>query len=554
LKKFRGLILGIVGCLAFATIGYFWANGLIGSVFSFRSPLRNTPPAPGAPLDTRLSRKVVIVLVDALRYDTSMDDKVMPFLNQLRANGASAKMHSQPPSFSEPGYTTILTGAWPDINDGPAVNLDYADIPTFTQDDIFSAAHRSGLKTAISGYYWFEKLVPQNAVDGSFYTPGEDAAADIDVINAALPMVSDDYQLILIHIDQVDYAGHHLGGPMAPAWNKAATQADQYIHEIVAKLDLKQDTIIVLSDHGQIDRGGHGGPEAINLLEPFVMAGAGVKANVYPDMYQVDVAQTIAVLLGTNLPASSEGMAQTAMLTLSDDQLSKLQAAELSEKRALFQDYVAAIKSQPSRQPRPTVAFSYVAAMNEARADRQTRERPWRVVLALFLVIPPAFFLIVNWKKKFTWLLSGAVIYALVFNFRYAVLDGRTYSLSSVDSETWLISYTAITAVIALAIAWLIVMLRLRAFNAGAHYAARTSLQIVFFTLYLLAIPILISFAINGITVTWTLPEFYSIYVAAQSLLQWVFVPAAGLLLTGVAALVTRLVPRSVRLEEKYRR
>lgn len=95
-------------------------------------------------------------------------------------------MYSQPPSFSEPGYATLLTGAWPEINDGPVFNLEYDEIHAFTQDNLFSAAKRKGLITAISGYYWFEKLVPQDDVDFSFYTPGEDATADREVVDAAL--------------------------------------------------------------------------------------------------------------------------------------------------------------------------------------------------------------------------------------------------------------------------------------------------------------------------------------------------------------------------------
>ena len=193
----------------------------------------------------------------------------MPFLNSLRNQGASAKMHSQPPSYSEPGYTTLLTGAWPEINDGPAVNLDYADIPTFTQDNIFSAVHRLGLHTAISGYNWFEKLVPQSAVDASFYTAGEDAAADQAVMHAALPMLSGNYQLVLIHLDQVDYAGHHQGGPLDPRWNAAAKRADALLQQIVSAMDLKQDTVIVVSDHGQIDQGRPWGPGTDRIAGTF---------------------------------------------------------------------------------------------------------------------------------------------------------------------------------------------------------------------------------------------------------------------------------------------
>ena len=555
MKQDRSLIIGIAGCLIVSLVGYFWATALMSSVFHYRSPLRYNPPTPAAPLGTALTHRVVIILIDALRYDTSMNSNVMPFLNNLRNQSASAKMHSQPPSYSEPGYTTLLTGAWPDINDGPAVNLDYADIPTFTQDDIFSAVHRLGLRTALSGYNWFEKLVPQTSVNASFYTAGEDAAADQAVVQAALPMLSGNFQLVLIHLDQVDYAGHHQGGPLDPRWNAAAKRADAELSQIVSALDLKSDTVIVLSDHGQINRGGHGGPESVTLLEPFVMAGAGVKPGIlFPDMQQVDVAPTVAALLGTNFPASAEGHVLTSMLNLSPAYASKIQAAEIAQKASLFKLYTAAIKSQPTRSPVPSDPFSYVIAMDSARANRLARERVWRNLVAISLAVLPAYFLVISGKKKNLWLAAGALTYALVFNFIYAILDRRTYSLSSVDSLTWFITFTAVTASISLVIGWLVSMQRLRAFQAGSRKAAETTLGFVFFTIYLLALPVLVSFVINGFLVTWVLPEFYTSYIALFSLIQWIFIAAFGLVLTGAAALIGHYVPQPAFEPKKYRR
>jgi hypothetical protein len=556
LKQNRNLIMGLAGCLVIALLGYFWATALMGSVFDYRSPLRFTPPAPAAPLGAALTHRVVIVLIDALRYDTSTNINAMPFLNNLRNQSASAKMHSQPPSYSEPGYTTLLTGAWPDINDGPAVNLDYPDIPAFTQDDIFSAVHRLGLRTAISGYYWFEKLVPQTAVDASFYTSGEDAAADQAVVQAALPMLAGNFQLVLIHLDQVDYAGHHQGGPLDPRWNVAAKRADTELGQIVSALDLKQDTVIVLSDHGQIDRGGHGGSEPVNLLEPFVMAGAGVRpSSYYPDVQQVDVAPTVAALLGANFPASAQGRVQTNMLDLSPAYAATIRTAEIAQKAMLFRLYTTAIKSQPTRLPDPTDPFSFVIGMAGARINRLAAERVWRNVAAIVLAILPAYFLFISGKKKLLWLAGGALVYVLVFNFRYAVMDGRTYSLSSVDSQTWLLTYTAVTAFIALVIGWLVPMLRLRLFQAGSRKAAENTLGFVLITIYLLALPILVSFAVNGLLVTWTLPEFYTSYIALLSLIQWIFVAAFGLLLAGAAALIAHYIPEQPVVEhQKYRR
>jgi hypothetical protein len=162
------------------------------SLFAYRSPLHASPPDPGVGSGVRTTRRLVFNLVDALREDTSLKPDVMPYLNELRRQGAWATMHSRPLSYSEPGYATLLVGAWPDLHDGPAANLEYEDIPSFTQDNLFSAARRAGLKTAISGYYWFEKLVPQDAVDVGFYTPGEDRLADDQVVAAALPWLATD--------------------------------------------------------------------------------------------------------------------------------------------------------------------------------------------------------------------------------------------------------------------------------------------------------------------------------------------------------------------------
>src|SRR4030065_541414 len=295
MKKSYPILVGILICLVVIGVSYFWATALMDSMYAYRSPLQNSPPIPGEPIGKPNTRSLVVVLIDALRYDTSTKPEVMPFLNQLRTGGASAMMHSRPPSYSEPAYTVLLTGAWPEISDGPIINLDYADIPTFTQDDIFSASYRAGLFTAISGFYWFEKLVPQEAVSASFYTPGEDQLADRQVTDAALPWLREGkYSLVLIHLDQVDFAGHHEGGPMDPRWDAAATRVDGLLNEIASTMDLTQDTLLVVSDHGQIDRGGHGGQDPIVLLEPFVLAGKGVIPGDYGDIDMVDVAPTIA--------------------------------------------------------------------------------------------------------------------------------------------------------------------------------------------------------------------------------------------------------------------
>ena len=546
MKRQLPLFVGICACLLIAAGAYVWTSRLMDSVYAYRSLLHAAPPAPGEPLGAPVTRRVVFVLIDALREDTSLRPDVMPFLNELRGRGAWATMHSRPPSYSQPGYSTLLTGAWPDVSDGPTINLDYAEIPTWTQDDLISAVRRAGLKAAVSGYYWFERLIPQGAVAASFYTPGEDAAADRAVVDAALPWLkANDHSFILIHIDQVDYAGHHEGGPADPRWDAAARRADDLLAEIAGTLDLSKDTLFVASDHGQIDRGGHGGQDPITLVEPWVLAGAGVKPGQYADVAQVDVAPTLAALLGVGLPASTQGRARIEMLALPPGQQAAIEQAAAAQQRTLAQAYSRAIGREVAVKAGEDAVTATQAAMDAARAARLRAERLPRVLLALVLALGPALLLFLRRGRTVAWLLAGAVLAVALFHLRYAVLAGRTYSLSSVTSSDDLIAFVAITGLLAFVAGWVVTAFPLRTLQGGPGRAASLTVALALVTVYLLSLPILWSYALNGLFVTWALPEFGSLFLGLISGIQALAVAVGGLLLCGVAVLIAWLTGRS---------
>ena len=539
MKKNAPIIIGIIIFLVVIGVSYFWATGLMDSVYAYRSPFRASPPIPGEASGSPITRSVVIVLIDALRHDTSMKTDVMPFLNQLRNEGASGMMHSRPPSYSEPGYTVLLTGAWPDLSDGPVINLDYADIPEFTQDDIFSAAHREGLLTAVSGFYWFEKLIPQEAVTASFYTSGEDKVADREVTDAALPWLQEGkYHLVLIHLDQVDYAGHHEGGPIDPRWDAAATRTDGLLKEIASTMDLTQDTLLVVSDHGQIDQGGHGGQDPIVLLEPFVMAGRGVIPGNYGDIDMVDVAPSIAAALGANIPATDQGRPKIEMLDITLEQVDKINHVLSKQQTQLATAYETAIGQPVNVVVTSDIVHDTQAAMDTARDSRLNREQLPRGIFAIIFVL-----LIINlasWyaRPHFAWFLAGVVTYLVVFNVKYIYIDHKTYSLSSVLDATNLIVSTAITTFIALVFAWLLVLLGTKAYKYNAYQAASTAMKFILATLSILSIPIFIHYVINGAIVTWTLPDFLTSFIGLLFLIQSLMVAIIGILLVGLSALM----------------
>jgi hypothetical protein len=485
---------------------------------------------------------LVLVIIDGLRVDTSLNKEVMPVLNTLRQHGAYATMHSHAPSFSEPGYSTILTGAWPEINDGPSFNVDYDVIQTLTQDTIFGAAHRNNMKTAVSGYYWFEKLIPAQYVDASYYDPMDDRTADEHVMAKALPLLQDNsYQLLLIHIDQVDYAGHHEGGPISPKWNEAASRADAYLGQIVNLLDLNQDTILVISDHGHILMGGHGGHDADVLKEPFVLSGAGIKPGDYGDVNMVDVAPTIAALLGTNLPASAQGSVQLQMLNLPSDTLNALPAAEQNQQAQLYSAYITAIGSKygTTNQIGSSVA-EVQKAIADARAARLTAERIPRAAIVIVLLGLVIFLSIKYPPYKIGWMAAGIGVYALVFVLRFLV-NGTVFSFSSVQGSTWLILYILTATALAYLASWLAYSFGSRNFKLPPTVSATHVLEYTLGLQIFIAVIPAVFFVLNGTILTWTHPNMGLTYLALICMLQIVFA-AVGLVFAGCTALISKII------------
>jgi hypothetical protein len=188
--------------------------------------------------------------------------------------------------------------------------------------------------------------------------------------------------------------------------------------------------------------------------------------------------------------------------------------------------------------------------MSQALNARLNQERWPRFLLALLIVLLPAALWLrkgkAGWPRTRVWLLGGALLYTLLFNFRYAVLSHRTYSLSSVGGAAELILYAAVNVAVALLITWLVLVFALRVFRKEPGAAAELVLDLALTVLYLLMLPILFSFGLNGVFVTWALPEFASTFLAFLSLVQALIVAILGLLLCGITAGVAALFRRRV--------
>jgi len=280
------------------------------------------------------------------------------------------------------------------------------------------------------------------------------------------------------------------------------------------------------------------------LLEPFVMAGARVRPGSYPHIEMADVAPTVAVLLGTNIPASTQGRALIDVLDLSDSQKTAIRVLSIRQQEHLYSELARQLGFGPattSMNQGQGLLDEIPQAIDFALSRRLQGERMPRLVLGIALALILAAILLWRRSERIAWLLAGGLLYAALFNFGYAVLAGRTYSLSSISSPNDIILFTAGTGAASLALAWMGLSYALNWFKSSPSQATGNTLALTFITLYLLSLPILWSFALNGAFVTWTLPDMVSMFLGFLSTLQALVVAAAGLVLSAISALIARI-------------
>ncbi|MBP8807068.1 MAG: alkaline phosphatase family protein [Kofleriaceae bacterium] len=330
----------VAAALAIVVIGAIGAvrAAVTGADFMFdleepRSALARAEPRVLDPGTPRLARRVVLIIVDGLRADAS---QTMPTVARLRTAGVSGTATSHYPSWSRPNYVSILTGVPPQAS-GVRTNRHYTPV---VLDTLMDRARAAGLRVAsasdnsplpvlflrpvdparlaelegvdidlmLAADPDEERRMPafelRSAFDDSRYAPWPGG-----VVGAARAQLADGAELAVVLIGAVDDAGHAEGAD-SPAYRRAVAQADLAIAAIVAALDLTQDAVVVVADHGHTDSGGHGGTEPEVMTVPLVAAGAGIQVGATPQAARlIDVAPTVATLLG--MPAPGHGLGRT---------------------------------------------------------------------------------------------------------------------------------------------------------------------------------------------------------------------------------------------------
>src|SRR6059058_4916643 len=93
------------------------------------------------------------------------------------------------------------------------------------------------------------------------------------------------------------WTGQGTGPARHPEYRVAVARADAAIGRIARTIDPRREALVVTSDHGHLDEGGHGGTEPAVVAIPVVVWGAGAVRRTHAGRGR-DVGPTIASLLG----------------------------------------------------------------------------------------------------------------------------------------------------------------------------------------------------------------------------------------------------------------
>ncbi|CAN5709425.1 hypothetical protein BH11MYX1_BH11MYX1_42900 [soil metagenome] len=118
--------------------------------------------------------------------------------------------------------------------------------------------------------------------------------------------IASEAKLVFVHILRVDTAGHRTGRDSPLYWIAAGT-ADSMLDGLMAQApDARW---FLLSDHGHLARGGHGGDEVELRQVEGCIVGPGLTAKKGGPVHIVDIARAIADSLGVVLAPAAHGRA-----------------------------------------------------------------------------------------------------------------------------------------------------------------------------------------------------------------------------------------------------
>ncbi|GAB3945507.1 hypothetical protein GCM10029976_071410 [Kribbella albertanoniae] len=268
------------------------------------------------------TQKVLVIGIDG-----AMLNKIQAFntpaMKELISTGSAAKttLYASPfaPTVSGPGWATNATGVWPDKHKvksnswGTGSNLSqYPDFLTRIERarpelSTYAIADWTPLTTNSAGQAIFSDEIQKKVTyDGDALGW---AAADARIATEAAAYLKDaGPDASFVYFGDVDIAGHSCGAAGA-CYRKATEQTDKHIATLLTAVRARPTysnedwTILVTSDHGHTESGGHGGSSPGERSSFIIRNGPGTTPGtpaIAPK--NVDIAAIVLSRFGVSAP------------------------------------------------------------------------------------------------------------------------------------------------------------------------------------------------------------------------------------------------------------
>jgi predicted AlkP superfamily pyrophosphatase or phosphodiesterase len=242
---------------------------------------------------------VLVIGIDGVRFDLLGRDST-PFIWGLRQAGflAPVMIDEATPTWSGPCWATIATGTG--VAEHAITGNDLTGHRLADHPDFVTLATRAGLPTLLAVSGWPPLALPEDggplfaeATRREFVPVQEhtsivawDRADEATTELAVTILAGDAPRLSFVYLGAVDVTGHITGA--GAVYRAAALAADQRAERLHAAVRARPAyraenwTTVVVTDHGHLDRGGHGGREPEVTTAWAAATGPGIQPGAPP--------------------------------------------------------------------------------------------------------------------------------------------------------------------------------------------------------------------------------------------------------------------------------
>ncbi len=349
--------------------------GVVYASLTLLKPQRPPTLPKAAVVHAPLTQHLLFVVIDGLRYDVATDPARMPHFTEAMREHRSSDILAGPVSMTSSAVLTFGTGQRGRLeNIARNINPDPPPFESWMQN-----ALDRGLKVSLVGdRTWLEMY--EHAFSETFPDPpgvaidydyNEQTFRDARRALAHLP------NALILHFVTPDHQGHAYG-VQSERYAKHIFNFDNLLFQLLSEVGPEW-TVIATSDHGASDTGDHGGDVLVQRRSPIFAYGPGIAlpSGSLPRLHQVDVAGTLAALLGVPAPCHSQGHLLVDWLELPDAERAELalndverglrfaRAVDSSSARALT-DQLQAVAAQAANDPvRAIAAAQRLAHQND---------------------------------------------------------------------------------------------------------------------------------------------------------------------------------------------